>query len=422
MPTARFNLKNYNQDPALILLIFRVRGFRFVYSTSLHVPLKYWDQKRGRIKSPQHYPPGAAINAVLTSIQETAETFYAESLAQGAGFDFDRLRIKLDEITHRKPVDRSTQANLLDFVRRAASQREQSGSYKENTFKAYDALVKHLTEFASTYQTPLLFQEIDLDFFYSFSEFLFRRQKLATNTAAKIVQTLRSFLSEAESKGLDVNPVYKTSRFKIQQVKTTQIYLNDADLAAIESLTLPPDNRLSRVRDLLLLACYTGVRYSDLRQIRRTNLETVSGVLLLTFSQSKTDGQVTIPINPKAKAILEKYDYLAPVISNQKYNAYLKELCRLAGLSSKVLAYEYSGGKRTEVIREKWEMVTTHTARRTFATNAYKSGVPTLSIAKITGHKTEKTLLEYIRITEEENALLAAKNPFFRQNPEPSKE
>jgi hypothetical protein len=103
---ARFNLKSHKQDPALVLLVLRIRGERLVYSTGLHVPLKYWDVKRGRVKAPHLYRPGAAVNEVLDKIEKACDAFRAEGMAAG-GWDFDLLRKELDRITlrtHFRPV------------------------------------------------------------------------------------------------------------------------------------------------------------------------------------------------------------------------------------------------------------------------------------------------------------------------------
>lgn len=351
-------------------------------------------------------------------MEEETSAFYSEASAAGKGFDFRTLRLRLDRITSRETVaDAPERQSLVEFIETVKKQREQSKQFKPNTLKSYQTLINHLKGFEEKHKASVPLADVDIDFFYSFTDYLFKGgPNLSTNTVSKTVQVLRTFLGEARDRGIDLAPSIQSGRFRIPPIDTHKIYLSEGELAEIEALEIEPGHRLERVRDLFLLACSTGLRYSDLSQIKAENFRERDGVTLLSFSQTKTDDPVTIPVNERAKRILQRYGYQAPaLISNQKYNRYLKELCQIAGIKTRVLSYEFSGGQRKEVVKEKWELITTHTARRTFATNAHKAGVPTLVIAKITGHRTEKTLLQYIRLTSEENAMLASKNPFFKE-------
>ena len=102
-------------------------------------------------------------------------------------------------------------------------------------------------------------------------------------------------------------------------------------------------------------------------------------------------------------------------MSNQKFNQYVKEVVKNSKISTKVRVAKTIAGKMVEVAKEKHQLVTVHTARRSFATNMYMADFPTISIMKITGHKTERAFLKYIRISQEENALKLAENPFFNK-------
>ncbi|MBK8491903.1 MAG: phage integrase SAM-like domain-containing protein [Saprospirales bacterium] len=274
MANVRFNLKNKQDDPALILMILRVKGFRFVYSTGQKVPLKYWDDSRGRIKSPHLYRPGAAINTILGKIEEEGNAFYAESVAKGKGLDWRDLRLSLDKITMRSSVpDAPVSQNLVEFIEEAKEKREQSKGFKENTIKSYVTLINHLKEFSRVNDTRLPFAEIDLDFFYSFTEYLFKGAPgipgLATNTVAKSIQMLKSFLSEAQSRGIEVPTAYKGARFRVATVPTFKVYISEKELEKIEELSLPEGHRLERIRDLFLLSCWTGSDTQTCTKLKR---------------------------------------------------------------------------------------------------------------------------------------------------------
>lgn len=385
---ARFNLKSHQQDPALVLLVLRIRGERLVYSTGLHVPLKYWDVKRGRCKSPHLYRPGAAVNEVLDKIERACDAFRAEGMAAG-GWDFDVLRKELDRITLR--VVDIPFLTLPQFVREVIEKRK--ASLRPNTIKAYNTTLVHLEAWAKENRTSLPFEEVDMDFFYSWTKWL-TGTGLNPNSVQKDVKKLKTFLLEAEQRGYPVPSAFKTKRFIVGSVPTAHIYLTEADLAKIEKANV--DDRLDRVRDLLMAACRTGLRWSDWPQVTNENIRTVDGVDLLFVDTLKTGQMVSIPVHPRLRTVMEKWGGKLPLLSMQKFNLWVKELCQVAKV-------------------ERADLVSSHTCRRTFATLAYKAGMQPLTIAKITGHSSERVLLAYIRVSIEENAVLASKNKFFEE-------
>jgi len=122
--------------------------------------------------------------------------------------------------------------------------------------------------------------------------------------------------------------------------------------------------------------------------------------------ESKTGGKVWIPLHPMVEYIINKYDGLLPdVPSNQKFNDYIKEVGELTEINEPFKKSITKGGVKQTTVYKKWELVSTHTARRSFATNAYNVGVPSLTIMAITGHKTETSFLKYIKVTPKEHAL-----------------
>ena len=134
----------------------------------------------------------------------------------------------------------------------------------------------------------------------------------------------------------------------------------------------------------------------------------------MTIITQKTGTLVVIPMHPKVEAIFRKYGNRPPKAqSNQSTNRVLKRLCRKAGITNFVSVVETEGGIRHEATYEKCDMVTSHTARRSFATNAYRAGIPSLSIMQITGHSTESSFMRYIRVSKEENAIALQKHTFF---------
>ena len=168
---------------------------------------------------------------------------------------------------------------------------------------------------------------------------------------------------------------------------------------------------MERVRDLFILGCYTGLRFSDFTQIVKENILEGNKIKIRT---QKTNELVVIPVHPFVKEILEKYDGNIPApISNQKMNEFLKKVGEEAEIKEMIMSSITRGGIMERNTTEKYNLITTHTARRSFATNLYLADVPAITIMKITGHKTDKSFLRYIRISQEENANKLLNHPFF---------
>jgi integrase len=206
-------------------------------------------------------------------------------------------------------------------------------------------------------------------------------------------------------------------QFKTLSEEVDTIYLNEQELDSIYRLDLRYDRRLERVRDLFLIGCYTGLRFGDLMLLRKENITKTERGYIIKLRTQKTDEMVVIPVHPIILEIIEKYDGNLPQpMSDVKMNKYIKDIGELAKIEETVKTSKTVGGVQTRFVNKKYELITVHTARRSFATNMYLNDVPTISIMKITGHRSEKAFLRYIRITPEQNANKLMDHPFFSTN------
>jgi len=270
------------------------------------------------------------------------------------------------------------------------------------TYSDYKKTFADLKEFASS--KGFDFKDINKDFYKGFVSFFTSKKSerypngLTKNTIGKKIKVLKTFLNAA-------TPEYLTSDqykgFKVLTENSTSVYLSESELQKFFELDLSDRPHLGKVRDLFLVGCWTGLRFSDWNRVRPENIK--NG--LITLNQTKTGQSVVIPIHPVVNTILDKYEGNLPKpISNQKFNNYLKKVARLADFKEAITKQTTRAGKIDTSIKFKWEMITTHTARRSFATNAYKMGIPSITIMAITGHRTETSFLRYIKITQEEHA------------------
>ena len=213
-------------------------------------------------------------------------------------------------------------------------------------------------------------------------------------------------MNEALARELHANHKHQTKYFTKLENELDNIYLNTGQLDHLVEIDLSQNKRLGRVRDLFLVGCWTGLRFSDFNNICKKDIQGD----FLNIKTQKTNKAVIIPIHPTIEEVIKRYNgvtenSLPPAISNVKMNLYLKELGEIAGFNEIRQVKETKGGNTIVHNRPLYGLITTHTARRSFATNMYLMGVPSITIMAITGHLTETTFLKYIKVTPKEHAV-----------------
>jgi integrase len=211
-------------------------------------------------------------------------------------------------------------------------------------------------------------------------------------------------LNEAAEANIQTNPQYKSRKFSVTSEQTAAIYLNEAELKELEQIDLSADPRLERVRDLFLIGCYTGLRFGDWYKVTPAQIQGGN----IVIAQAKTGATIAIPVHKTVEKILARYGGQLPrAITNQKANEYLKEVGKkMDSLKINTSKTITKGGAKITTITEKWEVLSTHTARRSFSSNEFLAGTPAITIMAITGHKTESSFLRYIKLTPTEHAKL----------------
>jgi Phage integrase family. len=294
-----------------------------------------------------------------------------------------------------------------DFVKRSFDgQRKNPRSKKPvsaSSAKPYKTTYNLLVEFARGWTRKLDFETIDLEFHEDFTTWLQQAPRLqSSNTIGGHIQRIKAVLAEATERKINTNTSFKSKYFIKQTEEADTIYLSQDEIKAIHELDLTGKPRLESVRDLFLIACYTGLRFSDFSVLRPEHIS--DGFIKIT--QQKTDKPVIIPVHRVVSEILTKYnEQVPPAPTNQELNRCIKDVCKDVELLKRPVHKSITkGGVKVSTASHKWELVSTHTARRSFATNEYLAGTPTITIMAITGHKTEKSFLKYIRVTPDEHA------------------
>lgn len=409
MPEAKFVLKEPNStSPTLIYLLMRFNSIRLKYSTGKSILPKFWNPEKQLVRESKVSVGHSDLNAYLKEIAMAAEKCHSKFVTDGIQPTPENIRDYLNDRFFRKSAKIDKKMGFLEFIDNFIK----NSIRNKNTIKQYKLTYNNLKEFRATSRIQLDYEMIDTAFYDKFIKFLLQKN-YAPNTIGGRIKNLKVFMGEAVERGLTNNLQFRSNRFKKPHEKSESIYLTLDEINKIYELDLSENKRLEKVRDLFIIGCYTGLRFSDLSQLRNENL--IDNQTKIKIKTVKTGEIVVIPLHKHVRQILEKYDGIPPqVISNQKMNDYLKELGKEADLTDDILINITKGGKKQGEIFKKYELITAHTARRSFATNAYLNDIPSISIMKITGHSTEKAFLTYIKISQEDNANKLINHPFFK--------
>ncbi len=395
-----------------IHLIVRFDNDRVRISTGFKVLPKNWDAKRFRIKNVIEEANRDDVNSFLGRLEAEAVSACIQLKSAGVLTKAalkGRIEAFVNPVTDVEP---QLFKYIREFIKKSPDRLKagQSRVINNRTIQKYQKTLTVLEQYAIASKRLVDFDTIDLEFYHDFTKYL-NDQNYATNTVGKYIQTLKVFMNAALDDGKTNNIKFKSSRFKVTSEESDSIFLTEFELDSIANLDLSGKPRLDRVRDLFLIGCYTGLRFSDLSSLSANDIKGGK----ISIEQVKTGGKVVIPCLPVVNAILAKYDGVLPdTISNQKMNDYIKEVCELAELNELERRTITKGGVKQIKTRdgwanmgvgvEKWRLVSVHTARRSFATNMYLRGIPSRSIMAITGHKTEKAFRKYIKLDENEHA------------------
>jgi integrase len=263
-------------------------------------------------------------------------------------------------------------------------------------------VIKHLVQRYQKHTKSILFiRDIDAKFKMDFEKYCIS-VGYAPNTTARNIRFIKTFCKHAKANGVETH--HQLDSIKAKYHKVENIYLTLEEIESIEKIESKDlTEGLENARDWLLISCYCGQRVSDFLRFDKSMIryeKDKKGVLkpLIEFTQVKTDKIMTIPLHKKIMEILKKYNGDFPKkISDQKYNEHIKNVCKVAKIDSPTPGAKFDHLTKKKLAKDyyKWELVSSHIGRRSFATNNYGI-IPTSFLMYITGHTTETMFLTYI--------------------------
>jgi len=396
---------------------YQGRLFDLTANTSKQINPDYWNNGNGNVRQRAEFKESDSLQEELDDLQSTILKEY-NSTPDKIKINKEWLVSTIDK--HFNP-EKYLQNNttLFGFIQNFINNSETRVNPKTGNpvcykmRREYAVTFEYIKLYAKEYSEPD-FIDIDMEFYQQFVALLrakrieiINKKKvvtnagLATNTIGKKIQTLKIFLNAATELGINHYQKYKSRNFIAPVEESDNIYLTRAELDHFLEFDFTEKPYLERVRDKFIVASWTGLRYSDVQQITPDKIQGD----FFELKQKKTGNKVVVPIHPIVKEILRKYNGTLPkAISNQKYNEYLKEAAKLADIGEIFIKTASLKGMKHEKKYHKYDLISSHTARRSFCTNAYKDNIPTLAIMAISGHKTETAFLKYIKADGKEHA------------------
>ncbi len=395
MAKVSFLLKEPKADrPTPIFAFVTFDGQRVKVSSGLSIHPKQWVKAEQRAQL-RGYPANGLLNDALDLLEEKLLDSYAEKRAVGDTPSTKLLRTLSQPKVEEKPVPGANKRlPFWDYYEEWVALARGRG--KARSAMVYETTARHLRAFAAQAKLGIAFESITPAFGDKFTLFLLNKAKLTDNTIAKQVATLKRFMKYAADRGFHTTRGYVQLSWKRQEPEI--MTLTAEEVRALEELELAGRPYLDNARNLFLLSCYTGLRYSDLVAIRPEHLKGAT----LRITTQKTREAVTVPLRPVAQRIVEKY--LAGdvhSITNQRLNDYLKELGQLADITTPIEVIKYRAGTRHSTTYAKWERLGCHTGRRTFVTLSLERGLRHEVVMKVTGHRDWKSFKRYVNITEQ---------------------
>lgn len=377
---------------------------RIEFTTGYRIDAAKWDADKQRVKNGctnKLKQSASDINTDLlryyTIMQEVFKEYEVKDIMPTPQEIKDSFNNKVNPTEEVQEEQKGFWEIFNEFVSECGKQ----NNWTDSTYEKFAAVKNHIKEFKAE-PTFVYFDEEGLN---NYVDFLRKTKDMRNSTIGKQLGFLKWFIRWAFKKGYHQNIAFETFKPKLKNTPKKVIFLTWDELNKLKACNIPQNKQyLERVRDVFLFCCFTGLRYSDVYNLRTSDVKADH----IEITTVKTADSLVIELNNHSKAILEKYkdvhfegNKVLPVISNQKMNDYLKELGELAEINEPIRETYYKGNQRIDEVTPKYALLGTHAGRRTFICNALALGIPAQVVMKWTGHSDYKAMKPYIDIADD---------------------
>lgn len=414
-----FIIKGKN-NPTNIICRFKPTQINdFTCTTGIWIKREDWNNSKQQLRIKASNLNKDLINSRLKELESLILDTWINDLLNKENITKDWLKNVVSSFFGKTSSNKLHKIYFIDWVKKFTEESPKR-LYKgkpitEKTIQNYKIVLLRLQKFEEHTKTKLRFENINLSFCRDFILYCREVENLNNNSIGSYFARIKMFCKIIEIEGLPISSQYKHSEFTITGNKTYDTYLNEKEIFIIYNHDFSNSERLDNIRDLFIIGLRTGLRISDFLKLKITNIK--DG--FFEIETIKTGEFVKIPIHDQVQRILLKRNGNFPYsISEQKFNKHVKEVCATVGINDmiegaktvKVVVKEKTEEFIEEVIYRKqigiypkYELISSHTCRRSFATNLYGK-IPNRTIMAITGHRSEKVFESYIKTTKHEHA------------------
>jgi len=417
-----------------IIIDFKFEGHRAKYPIGYRIDFDKWNHETQRVKNNNFNKDkitAGTINKRIERISEHLPKIYDEAVKLDKDITvkylWSELTNKINSLENTTDTPSSVKKKLTvpDYIQLFIDSESKTKSWTEGTKKKFNTIKSHLENYSKKHGCKLHFNDITGDFLQDYIEYLRTEKKLNNNTNLKYLKLFKWFMNWASKpkenngkKPYNTNLSYKDFEYKFKGTATSDlqkniVFLSWSELQHFINFDFSGNKRLEQIRDVYCFCCLTGLRYSDVHNLKKSDFKTDDeGNPYIEVTTIKTDDSLIIELNKYAVAIWQKYKGIDlknnrafPVPTNQEFNRYLKTAGEKAEFNSIETYIEYKGNERIDTQYKKWELLSHHTARKTFIINALYLEIQPDVIMKWTGHKDQRTMAVYTKIVNKQKQL-----------------
>jgi integrase len=401
-----FILKNKNNPTKIYCRFKPSQIYDFTSVIPLVINREDWNSKQQQIRQKSENKNKDLVNKTLKKLESKIIDDWLLDTIEKKNISNDWLKNIVKNFFGQTHVDELYKIYFLAWIQKfidESSKRIYKGkSISPLTIKQYQTTLNKLKSFESAKKIKIKFNNLDLKFYDDFVYYCKVDEKLANNSIGGHIKNIKMWCRNIEIQGYSINQQYKHHSFATISNPTYDIYFKEEEVNLIFNHNFNSSERLSNARDLFIIGLRTGLRISDFTRLEELNIKE-NRIRIITH---KTNASVVIPLEKDVKAIIRRNNGKLPrTISEQKFNLYIKEIALAVGFTEKVFGAKLNSetNRKETGYFEKWELVTSHICRRTFATLLYGK-LPNKVIMAITTHTTETQLLKYIKTSNDEFA------------------
>lgn len=408
MANIKFNVISTSNPSNLNVRFYHGRGVDCNAKSNILIDPKFWSNKMQNLKPSIRKEIKDHYRIKTENLKNEIIFRFNDDFSTGEAIDSKWLNRVINNYYKRPEFENDYKIFFIPFIQEFIEESKKRINHKtgkkisDTTINRYKSILNLLLKFEKEAGSKIEMNDISLKFHNDFTNYLKLDCNYSNSYIHRIISQIKSFLTEAKMKGYEVNIEYESKKFTFSKDESIDTYLNEKEIHTLFEMNLSDNEKFLNIRDLFIIGLWTGLRIGDLKRISEFHFS--SNTLIISATE-KTNSTVEIPIHPQVKEVLRRRRGELPrIISVQKFNKYVKELCKLAGFTDKILGSikNPKTNRKERGYYEKYRLISSHICRRSFATNLYGK-IDDKTIMAITTHRSHSQFMSYIKTTQKEH-------------------